>query len=160
MEVLIKSPRECSENEIDKFKKLVQEGGEVTGIGLRRRIEQAERLVFIVNENKCVAIGAIKNPNKDYKRKVFSKAGVTEKCNQYKYEFGWLYVIPLERGKGLGHKIMNVVKKLIGSFGCYATTREDNDAMHHLLRQYSFVKLGSTYPSENGYSLVLYGYRP
>lgn len=102
----------------------------------------------------------IKNPNEDYKSGVFSKAGVQELRTEYRYELGWLYVTSSERGKGLGHKLMKAIIKFIDGHGCYATTREDNDSMHHLFAQYSFIKLGSAYPSSNGYSLVLYANKP
>lgn len=158
MDAKIKSPKECTPAEIDAFKNLVLEGGEVTSYGLHKRIERAERLVFI-NEDKCIAVGAIKNPNEGYKSDVFAKAGVPEKSKEFKYELGWLYVTPSARGKGLGRNLMNAVTEFIGVSGCYATTREKNNSMHHLFTQYSFNKLGSVYPSENGYSLVLYANR-
>ena len=42
---------------------VVEEGGEVIADGLRQRIKQAAALVCIT-ENECIAVGAIKHPNK------------------------------------------------------------------------------------------------
>jgi predicted GNAT family N-acyltransferase len=159
MDVQIKAPAECTPIELDAFEKLVVEGGEVTTHGLRQRIEQAKKLVFI-NEGKCVAVCAIKNPNEGYKSRVFEKAGVAEKGKEYTYELGWLYVTPAARGNGLGHKLMEAVTDSLGTASCYATTRENNASMHHLLPQYYFQKIGSAYQSNNGYFLVLYANRP
>lgn len=155
MDVVVKKPTECTPNELDAFQKLVEEGGEVTLHGLRQRIEQAVALVFIT-ENECIAVGAIKHPNNNYKEGVFLKAGVAEKSDSFNYELGWLYVKPEARGKGLGCSLMKVVVTYLSDSSCYATTRENNDSMHHLFSQYSFNRLGAAYPSDNGYSLVLY----
>ncbi len=159
MDTIVKTPSDCTSSELDAFQKLVVEGGEVTPHGLRRRIEQAAALVFII-ETECIAVGAIKNPNQGYKEEVFSKAGIAGKSDYYNYELGWLYVTPAARGKGLGNNLMQAVVSYLGNSGCYATTRENNQAMHCLLSKYSFSRLGVTYQSDNGYSLVLYANNP
>lgn len=142
--------------ELNTFERLVHEGGEVIAAGLRQRIEQAEKLVFL-KENECVGVAAIKNPNAKYKSGVFTKAGISEKNNVFKYELGWLYVIPSARGNGFGRELMIKVTDFLNGTGCFATTRENNKAMHRLLIQYSFNPVGSAYQSDNGdYSLVLY----
>lgn len=159
MDTVVKQPSECTSAELDVFQKLVEKGGEVTPRGLRKRIEQAAALVF-VGESECVAVGAIKKPYQDYKQGVFSKAGVSSQGNNYIYELGWLYVTPAARGKGVGNSLMQAVVSYIDNSGCYATTRENNDAMHHLFSQYNFIRLGQAYPSAKGYSLVLYARKP
>ncbi|HCO23430.1 MAG: GNAT family N-acetyltransferase [Gimesia sp.] len=159
MDIQVKSPYECSLTELDNFERLVLEGDEVVAGGLRQRIEQAERLIFIL-EKECVAVGAIKNPNESYKSVVFAKAGVSEKSKDYTYELGWLNVTKHARGKGLGRRLMKAVTESLGNASCYATTRENNDKMHYLLPHYSFHKLGKTYQSDKGYGLVLYTNRP
>ncbi len=159
MDAAVKKPSECTPVELDAFQKLVEEGGEVTPQGLRQRIEQAAALVFI-SEGEIVAIGAIKHPNISYKKSVFTKAGVAEKSDSFNCELGWLYVKPEARGKGLGHRLMKAIVKYLGGSGCYATTRENNESMHHLFSQYNFNRLGAPYPSNNGYSLVLYANKP
>ncbi len=152
-------PAECTQFELDAFETLITEGGEVTPDGLRQRIVQAEVLVFI-NEAECLAVGAIKNPNKGYKVRVFEKAGLADKSDEYTYELGWLYVTPSDRKKGLGHKLMVAVTSFLENRSCYATTRENNDSMHHLFSHYGFKKIGSAYQSDNGYNLVLYANKP
>ncbi|WNJ97203.1 hypothetical protein RND59_18535 [Vibrio ruber] len=84
MEKITKSPKNCTDSELESFEKLVAEGGEVTLAGLRQRIQRAEKLVFI-NDGECVAVGAIKTPNSGYKAGVFEKAEVPEQ-SRYKYE--------------------------------------------------------------------------
>lgn len=155
VDVVVKKPSECTPDELNTFQKLVEEGGEVTPHRLRERIEQAAALVFI-NDSGCIAVGSIKQPNNSYKEDVFAKAGVAKESKFFNYELGWLYVKPEARGVGLGHRLMRAVIAYLGGTSCYATTRENNDSMRHLLSQYNFTRLGSPYPSKNGYSLVLY----
>jgi predicted GNAT family N-acyltransferase len=160
MHIYSKLPHECSIDELNEFKAMVAEGGEVVAKGLLERIKRAESLIF-VKDVKCVGVGAIKRPYNKYKNKVFEKAGVPGRAVDYSLELGWVYISPSARGKGISHKIMEVIINAVGESGCFTTTREDNHAMHHLFARYSFSMLGEKYASVNGdYSLVLYGYNP
>lgn len=155
MERISKAPRDCSSAELETFERLVSAGGEVSLVGLRQRILSAEKLIFI-NDGECVAIGAIKNPNAEYKARIFKKSNATEP-NKYQYELGWFYVSSIARGKGYGRALMEESKELLAGTACFATTRESNIAMHHLFRSFGFSKLGKPYKSDNGdYFLTLY----
>jgi GNAT superfamily N-acetyltransferase len=160
MEPLLKQPHQCSPQDLDAFEHLIIEGGEVSPVGLRRRIEAAEHLIFVGND-PLLAVGAVKNPNASYKQAVFAKAGVADQCADFTYELGWFYASPDARGQGVGNMLMKAALGAAGEGGMFATTRADNDAMHYLLGKFSFKKLGSEYPSKAGdYKLVLYAYRP
>jgi predicted GNAT family N-acyltransferase len=155
MKKTIKNPRDCTKAEIDTFERLVSEGGEVALVGLRNRIFRAENLIFI-DDDGCVAVGAIKNPNSGYKSGVFQKARVSG-LDQFKYELGWLYVTETGRGKGYGRELMVSVMEALSDDTCFATTRENNKAIHHLFSEFGFSRLGQPYKSDAGdYSLVLY----
>ena len=71
MEIKVLDPSECSDLELNEFELLVSGGGEVDNRGLRWRILNADKLIFIIDGN-CVAVGAIKNPETPYKNNVFS----------------------------------------------------------------------------------------
>lgn len=155
MKRVTKNPADCTESELDTFEQLVSEGGEVALAGLRQRIMRAEKLIYIL-EDGCVAVGAIKNPNAGYKTDVFQKSGVTN-SDKYKYELGWLYVTESGRGRGYGRALMDAVIEALSNDACFATTRENNEAMHHMFSNYGFSRLGKSYRSNAGdYSLVLY----
>lgn len=155
MEIISKAPKYCSSAELEAFERLVSTGGEVSLAGLRQRTQRAEKLIFI-NDGECVAIGAIKNPSAEYKASVFKKSNAAEP-NKYQYELGWLYVSSTARGKGYGRALMEEIKELLTGTACFATTRENNEPMHHLFRYFGFSRLGQPYKSDNGdYSLILY----
>jgi ribosomal protein S18 acetylase RimI-like enzyme len=161
MNIFTKQPSECSEDELAQFEALVLEGGEVTPQGLSERIKKAKNLIFVRDETSCIAIGALKRPNENYKNDVFQKAGVPKLLDGYPFEIGWIYASPSARGKGVGKAILKVIADILEESGCFATTRQDNEVMHHLFEQYSFLRLGNEYPSNNGnYHLILYGYKP
>ena len=160
MKIYSQPPGRCSVDELNEFELLVLEGDEVISQGLRQRIERAEKLLF-VKDNALIGVGAIKRPYNNYKNNVFKKAGVPELADNYSYELGWIYTSISARGKGVGRKIMEAIINLVGNSGCFATTREGNDAMHYLFSQYSFEKLGKSYKSDNAdYLLALYVSKP
>ena len=72
---IAKLPSECTDSELLEFKRLVQDGGEVSAQGLEARIKNAASLIYHHNKEGVVCgIGAIKNPNTDYKTNVFFKS--------------------------------------------------------------------------------------
>jgi GNAT superfamily N-acetyltransferase len=161
MEIFTKPPSNCSADELAQFEALVLEGGEVIPQGLSGRIKNAENLIFVRDDTSCIAVGALKRPNENYRNGVFKKAGVPQLIDGYPFEIGWIYASPAARGKGVGRAILNAIIDIVGKSGCFATTRQNNKVMHHLFEQYSFCRLGNDYPSENGnYRLILYGYKP
>jgi len=156
MDIITKTPNECSSSELSEFNALVLEGGEVVAEGLLERIKRAEKLIFVKDKN-CIGVGAIKRPYDIYKNKVFKKSGVLSLANEHIFELGWI----LSRRKGVGNIIMQSIIATIGNSSCFATTRENNGAMHHLFNKYGFAEAGEKYKSDNGeYSLVLYVYKP
>ena len=161
MEIQAKYPSECTKDELREFEALVIEGGEVSPIGLSDRIKQANTLISVRDNSACIAVGALKRPIENYKNNVFKKAGVFHLVQQYPFELGWVFSSPSALGKGVGRIIMDTIVNLVGNKGCFATTRLNNEVMHHLFDQYSFFRVGNEYPSKNGdYSLILYTYKP
>ena len=160
VKVIAKSPKNCDENELKTFEKLVIEGAEVDPVGLSGRISNAKHLFFIYAKEQCVGIGAIKHPDAGYKLDSFVKAGVPEK-EKYDCELGWIYVNEKMRGLQLGNKLMesicNYMSKNLLDKRCFATVRQNNDRMQHLFVKYDFSKVGHSYRSRRGdYFLDLY----
>jgi len=160
METTVKRPNNCTNEELHIFESLVLQGGQVSPQGLRRRIKLAEWLITL-SDNKCLAVGAIKKPDEEYRTRIFTEAGARMKASEYEYEFGWLYVIPKARDRRYAHKLIRSAIAVLGNSHCFATTRTNNRSMNHLLAKYSFKQLGSSYLSKDGsHSLTLYVYHP
>lgn len=150
MRAIIKAPADCSQEELSAFEKLVLEGGEVVSQGLSGRIKSAYKLIFIELNNECVSVGALKCPNENYKNRVFLKAGMAAESASYQYELGYLYTSPASRGKGVGSFLIKSICNALNGRSCFATTRENNEVMHHLFGKASFSKLGVAYKSDQG----------
>lgn len=150
MRAIIKTPTDCSQEELSTFEKLVLEGGEVASRGLSGRIKSAYKLIFIELNNECVSVGALKCPNKNYKNKVFLKSGMAAESASYQYELGYLYTSPKSRGNGIGSFLMKSVCNALNGHSCFATTRENNKVIHHLFSKASFSRLGVAYKSDQG----------
>jgi predicted GNAT family N-acyltransferase len=148
-QVLIKKPIDCSASELETFKNLVLDGGEVTQTNLGSRIKNAEILGLLKQNDEVIGIGALKKPNKTYKQSVFNKANASEDADKYGLELGWVFIPPSFRGKGFSHLI---VEKLLQPFlneEIFATSHENNRPMHRTLKKFGFIKHGKPYPSES-----------
>lgn len=148
--VKIKKLSECNEEEINNFLQLVERSEEVERYELRKRIERAVLLAFHYENNILVGIAAIKQPYKTYAKRIFKKAGVSEKYNNYKLEIGWAFTIPEYRRNRI---CFNLIKKLISTLqlqNIFATTRTDNLSMQKILVRNGFKKIGDSYLGRTG----------
>ncbi|HCG5521998.1 TPA: hypothetical protein NJ007_004754, partial [Vibrio parahaemolyticus] len=154
MKTIIKSPADCTESEIDTFVRMTEEGGQVSTYQLRNKILRAQKLVFIYNNENCVAIGALKTPADSYKTKVFNAAGVKDKLTTYHFEIGYIYATV----SGVGNQLMEGVIEASGESAIFATTRNSNAVMQYLLPKFGLNKLGKSYKNDSGkYLLGLFG---
>ena len=71
-EIMVKTPKSCSDNELDQFSEKIAEGGEVAD-GVRGRVQRAFRLGFIVHKEKVVGTAAFKKPAAGYRSKVLQR---------------------------------------------------------------------------------------
>ena len=150
MNVSTLAPEVCNEDKFNTFLKLVEKGGEVISNSLKDRIKNAELLAFCYIGEQLVGVGALKNPAKTYKEKSFRKAGYPEEAENFKYEFGYLYVEEEYRKHGVGKGIWAALKNKIDAKEVFATVREENKIMVSFLKKYGFEKLGNNYNSKRG----------
>jgi len=154
MKTAIKSPTECSVSELETFVEMAIEGGQVSPLGLRSRVEQAEKLIFIWQDEACVAIAGLKNPLQKYKSKVFEAAGVAGDLEKYKFEIGYIYA----KINGVGNQLMQGVLDASEGSTAFATTQDTKKVMQYLLPKFGFVKLGDSYLNDKKeYYLGLFG---
>lgn len=102
-----------------------------------------------------IGVMVLKNPNVEYRKKVFTVAEVPDLMQYYPYELGYAYVIPKYRGQGTAAYLLNEL--VDNRSDVFATTREDNVKMINLLKKNSFVQAGNTRKSDRGnYGIVLW----
>jgi hypothetical protein len=140
-----------SKFEIATFQKIVIDAGEVSELAFDGLISKVPILLFIPNTINIEAIGALKIPNDEYKEKVFTKSQNNENSNNYKFELGW--IVSLKPGNG--KKLVEILSTF--SPNVYATVRQENSKMKHILEKIGFIKSGIGYKSDrNNYDIELY----
>lgn len=153
----IKEPSECSKKELEDFYQLVLEGEQVEISGLRDRIKTAKLLAFHYEGNILVGIAALKHPNETYKKKVFKKAGVPEKSDQYNLEIGWVFTKPKYENRGIASGLVRKIVDIFESQNLFAMTKKGHLSMQRILEKNLFRKIGKPYQGRNGkYCLQLF----
>jgi len=151
---IIQTAMECDEWLKKDFISLVKEGGKVDPAGLRKRIDRSYRLGFCIRRKETLAVAALKVPYKDYKQRMFYKAGVERLHLQFSYELGWCFTKENVRCKGCCSRIIEELFKNTG-VPCYATCGYTNEVMQHILKKNGFVQEGQRFRGELE-DLVLY----
>ncbi|MBL3587295.1 ATP-binding protein [Rhodovulum sulfidophilum] len=152
--IVVKSPKECSDTEIDQFAAKVAESGEVAD-GVRERVKRAFRLGSIVYEGVVVGTAALKNPTANYRAKVFKRAGSQLNPAAYPYELGWIFLDLPHREKGQMTRLTKDLLSAISGDALFATTRTSNEVMRGILDQLEFIDDGLEYLSEQNPSETL-----
>jgi GNAT superfamily N-acetyltransferase len=146
-EISVCSPTLASTVDVDAFLRLVLSGEEVDPVGLRGRVLSASTLAFARANSKIVGVAAIKNPGKPYKNTVFRSANCIAAQQNYRLEFGWVFVDPDYRRKGISKQLTAALIEVADSASIFATSLANNDAMHRTLEGYGFQKTGKPWRS-------------
>lgn len=145
--IRVLSPKECSARELESFGRLVREGGEVRAGGLESRIADAKWLAFAQAQDTFVGVAALKSPRPAYRDRVFAEAGVVALAPQFSLEFGWAYVVPPWRRRGVGRALLQHTLDKVAQESVFATAAADNAPVHQLLRSAGFEIVGIAFPS-------------
>ncbi len=153
----IKSPADCTPNELDAFEAMVCAGGEVAEDGLRQRITNAAHLLFLYDPmDELCGISALKRPNNGYRTNIFHRAQASSPTDSYPLELGWVFVSPTHQGQRLSRPLVEQIVPYASGRLVYATTRTDNEPMKRTLTRFGFQLDGSAFRSSRGdYDLVL-----
>jgi predicted GNAT family N-acyltransferase len=150
----IRKPLKCNSQDLQDFKGLVLEGGEVVKKGLTKRVQKAQLLGLCRVNEEIVAVTAVKRPSTSYKNSIFSKASTLSDASEFLFEIGWAFVKPSFRGKSfcstLLDKLLSQITKPI-----FATTKRDNEVMQIILKKNGFRKSGKPYAGRSS-EVVLY----
>lgn len=157
MPQVIKSPTECTEEELDEFKGMVLKGEQVEEAKLEDRIKRARHLAFKYDQNQLVGIAALKRPSDKYKQDVFKKAGIPEQAKDYELEIGWAFTEKEHRGRGVSGNLIRGLLEISEPHNIFATTRTNNKAMDRILLKHGFTQCGKPYLGRDcTYQLQLY----
>jgi GNAT superfamily N-acetyltransferase len=149
-------PADCTAQALADFEKLVVEGGAVNPEGLARRIRNASRLLFLrTSDGQLVGAGALKHPRPEYRNKVFADARATVSAEEYPVELGWVVVAKSYQGRRLSTRIVGELLPFAQNESIFATTRADERVLSFAF-DCGFKINGKSFPSGNGYDLVLY----
>lgn len=146
--LISKSYSECSPEEISSFKQLLIAGNEVVSSSIDSGLRSTIKLVFAYIGDILVGVSAIKLPTKEYIEGIFNKAGVGKYAKEYEYEFGYSYVVPEYRLKGIADAMLKERLKFVSK--AYSTTRVNNIASVRNLTNNGFSVLGNPYKSFRG----------
>lgn len=155
-----KSPSEFSLEQVEEFEQAVREGGEVKLVGLRDRLMSAQALVLLREEGRLAAVAAMKSPLVAYRTRVSESTGVELSAETYPFELGWVYVYPFARGKKYSQAVSSEALKASAKRGVFATSRENNAAMHATLAALGFRPAGSSYRSQRAEQALQLFLRP
>ena len=156
MNINLRNPAECSNEDIQSFCKLVLDGDQVPGDGLSGRVKACLLLGFAYEGKELIAITAVKNPNEQYKNGVFMNAGVPELSNEYPYEIGYAFTKAAFRGKGIHQQLVLALIKACGAPNFYGTTKATN--VPYILKKIGFKKTGNDYSNDDNEVLQLFTY--
>jgi GNAT superfamily N-acetyltransferase len=144
----LKSPVDCSKEERDHFRDIILEAGEVEETGLDNRIARAEALVLLRLGAATIGVGALKIPNKDYARKLFSRANAKNEPSAFGLEIGWIVVERAYRGHFFSRQIVEALVARADGRRIYATSVSTRIPMHKAPAACGFVRDGVDWQSQ------------
>lgn len=154
LELIGKSPADCSTEDFELFKALVVEGGQVSAGKLNDRIRASETLVFARVDDEIAGVTGLKNSSNSYRNRISKKSDVDLSPKLFPYELGWVYVLPKFQRCGISLQMSNKALTYANGNGVFATSRTENHFMHRTLEKVGFKPAGKPYSSRNGLESV------
>lgn len=98
--------------------------------------------------NRIIAVAALKQPVANYRRDIFTKAGVSFAGFETSHELGYVAISPNMRGKRLSGSLVTAIVEQITS-PTFATT--DNKTMQNNLARSGFTRVGDAWQGKKGF---------
>jgi len=131
--ITLNPPTECSRHDLDRFRQMVLEAGEVQAVGFDDRIGRAEILAFLRVDGGIVGVGALKRPDREYSRRAFKNARAKNAADEFGLELGWVVVENAHRGHSYSLRIAEALVAHANGQKIYATSITTRIAMHKAL---------------------------
>jgi hypothetical protein len=151
MKIIINTPAQINDNNLNQIINLIIQGGQVTTKGLLDRIQRADFIAYKLEDNKVICTASLKNPNKTYIANVFDSAEI-KKDLDYKKELGYIATHKDFENKGHCQELLKIFFDHISNNLIFATTRKPS--MIHILEKFEFTKIGKIY--NNNIQLLIY----
>lgn len=154
-DISVLSPNKLNSDQIQQVHNLISAGGEIRPETLSAGISRAQLLAIATDNDKIVAVTAIKTPSESYRTGVFTKAGVPELLPKYKFESGFSYTDPSYRNTGITAELHRQLFQQTSS-SLFATVRTENRVALLGLQRLGFKPVGKPFNSERGnYTITL-----
>src|SRR6266702_3903359 len=146
--ITLNAPAECSRRDLDRFRQMVHEAGEVQAAGFEDRIGRAKFLTFLRLGGAIIGVGALKKPSREYSRGVFRSARAKKTADEFGLELGWVVVESAHRGHSYSRRIVEALVAHASGQKIYATSVTMRIAMHKVLNGCSFDREGVEWQSK------------
>lgn len=155
MHVVVKTPAQCSGEEIEEFVRLLKCSETMFIQGIEKRVLSAYLLALLYDNNKVVGCMGLKNPSSSYVEDLESYTGIS--LRNYPLEIGWLFIQPPYRHQGLSEDLRSSLLSFAQNIGIFTTVDNEAKKAHNILIHHNFKKIGSSYKSSlSGKNLQLF----
>ncbi|MDP9932590.1 hypothetical protein [Variovorax paradoxus] len=139
-------PANCSEIELEEFRKLAISAGKIAADGLPELIVRARLLAFLRDGGRLIGVAGLKRPRESYRKRVTERSGVPLPLATYPFELGWVSVEPTMVG-GKSWLLCDPLIAQTPGEGVFATTGVDNGRMQTTLVKLGFIRKDETWTS-------------
>lgn len=143
----IRTPNACTPFELQEFLSFVLKGGEVSPIGLLKRIQRAHTLAFLYSNKNIIGVAGLKWPSINHCHELSINSGIILH-KIFPLELGWVYILPSARGGKLSNVLCRSLIEASANSGIFATSRSSNIAMHKTLGNHGFIQVGKEWLSQ------------
>ncbi len=138
--IRVVTPSQLSESEFAAVHDLIAVGGEVRISQLAEHLSSSRRIALIEVDGKLACVGAIKDARPNYVLAIARKSGYALDAENCVGEYGYVASQVLFRNRGLARALSTELLKDIED-SLYATTRDDNPAIHTIVRDNGFMQV-------------------
>lgn len=130
------------------FARLVAEGGAVTEERVTLGIQRLGVQLIVAKERETmVGVAALKMPLPEYRDSIAIKSGETVEETAFPLELGYVSVAYGHSGRGVGLKLCDMVIRIAGDSGAFATTGTPQ-MLTSILPRFGFRWVGKTWKGD------------
>lgn len=147
LSIEVKAPRACSPLEIAGFSALAAGADGVEREDLAARVGHAMALLFVRKHGRLVGVGGLQTAAVARRAQLFHEAGAAAPAAAFPLEFGWMFLSPGIRGRGVASRLAQqaAFHAARRAMPLYASCGAGNHRMQAALRSAAFVQHGSQF---------------